>query len=315
MARDVTIGSEQVSLTTTGTGKDKQVDVSADNVSVLNQMLEQVYGLKDLGSYFIERFNKGDSVGRIILDLRSGKAETSAQNKYYAAFPGMDEFLSEGGAFYGMDRPEGAYVDYKRTVTNALKSYGLNTAILGTPDKIKQYIKANANPAVIANRIQQADAAVRTLPEEVKKVFNDYYGIQDKDLVNYYLDTTPEGENAIRVKEAAARIGREAIAQGYNQPGGYTGISVSKAEEYAKSGISPDQAQKAFSDIQQQMALTSGTGETVTQADLENAAFRNDAAAIQKIKRISGSRQAQFQQGGGFLESQRGVSGLGSSSS
>lgn len=315
MARNVTVGTEQVSLTTTGTGKDKQVDVSADNISVLNQMLEQVYGFKDLGSYFIERFNKGDSVGRIILDLRAGKAETSAQNKYYAAFPGMDEFLAEGGAFYGMDRPEGAYVDYKRTVTNKLQSYGLDVSRFGSADKIKEYIKANANPVVIANRIQQADAAVRTLPQEVKNMFNQYYNIQDKDLVAYYLDTTPEGENAIRVKEAAARIGQEAIAQGYNQPGGTTGITASTAENYAKYGVTPEEARRAFGEIKQQQALTTGVGETVTQKDLENAAIYGKADAIQKIKRIAGSRGAEFQKGGGFLESQRGVSGLGSSSS
>ena len=318
MARTVTIGGEEYDLS--GKAKNK-VDVTSDNVSYLNKILENAYGVTEWGSYFIERFNNGDSVGRILNDIREGTIDknsakaVAARNSYTNTFLGMDEFRKQGGAFFGMSQPERAYLSYKNTVIDTLKQYKVDVNKFGSAEKIKQYIMGNANAQVIAQRIQMADAAVSALPQSVKSVFSEYYNIQPTDLVNYYLDTTPETETELMVKERAARIGQEAIAQGYKQAGSTRGISVSAAEEYAKAGVTAEQAQRAFSEIQQQMGLTSGFGESVTQTDLENAALKNDATAIKKIKRVSGSRAAEFQKGGGFIDSQRGVSGLGSSSS
>jgi len=318
MARTVTIGGEDLTLSGKGKGNIASTGAAGKtNVDVLNQILKQTYGLDNLGQYFIDRYNAGVSTSRIILDLRYGTDPngSAARNTYLAAFPGMDEFLQEGGRFFGIDKPEQAYLSYKTTITDTMKGFLIDTSIYATPEKIKTYIKNNANPTIIAQRIQAADAAVRTLPEEVKSVFRDYYNVSDKDLIGYYLDTTPEGENALRVKEAAARIGQQALAQGYKESPGVQGISVSAAEEYAKRGVSAEQANAAFAQIIQQRGLTGGTGETVTQQDLEQANIYGNAAALEKINRVAGSRAAKFQQGGGFAESRGGISGLTSASS
>jgi len=276
MAKNVTISGEQVTLT--GTGKGKVNTADQNNIDLLDSMLFDAYGVEGMGEYFLNRIDKGDSISRIIYDIRYGKDKTpegsTVRKNYLDVFKDMDTFLAEGGAFYQSDRPERDYIAYRKSVQDTLKEFRLDVNTLGSRDKIAQYIKNNANPAVIVQRIMLAKNAVDTLPQDVKDTFSKYYNLGTQDLLTYYLDTTKNTEEQLKAKQTAAQM------------------------------------------IVQYEPLTTGAPgvETVSLSDIEKAAG-GEKAAVQNIQRVAGSRVAKFEQGGGFAESQRGISGLTSTSS
>lgn len=270
---------------------------------LMENTLRAALGVEGLGNWAAGLYNRGASPIEIIQALRYG-TDTSpegqaARERYLQAFPRIDEFIKSG--IFAGENPELQYIGYRNTVTEAAQRYGINEDLI-TKERIADYITNRTSAAELTNRMSQAATAVATTPAETMSILRDYYGVQNGDLISFYLD--PDTTEAMLQKRyTAARIGTEAMRQQF-------GIDVALAEDLATRGISVDEAQTGFAQARRQEAFMVGLGETATQRALIGAQFGEEESRRQ-IERIARSRTGEFQQGGAFTTTQRGISGLG----
>lgn len=275
-------------------------------LQIMENVLQNALGVSGLGSWAAGLYNRGASPTEIIQALRYGTDQSpegqAARAKYLDAFPRIDEFMRDG--IFAGENPELQYIAYRNSVTEAAQRYGIN-ANLVTKQKIADYIGNRVSASEIADRMSQAATAVATTPAETISVLRDYYGVQNGDLISFYLDPeTTEAE--LQKRYTAARIGTEAFRQDF-------GIDVQLAENLAQRGVTPDEAARAFGTAQRQSPFMMGRGETISREGLIGAQF-GDQQNIQQIERIAGSRVAEFQRGGGYVSTREGVGGLSSAS-
>jgi hypothetical protein len=274
-------------------------------LQLMENTLRNALGVEGLGAWAAGLYNRGASPIEIIQALRYG-TDTSpegqnARARYLEAFPRIDEFI-KSGVFAG-ENPELQYIGYRNTVSEAAQRFGINEDLF-TKDKIATYISNRTSAAELAERMSQAATAVATTPSDTLSILRDYYGVQNGDLISFYLD--PDTTEAMLQKRyTAARIGTEAVRQQF-------GIDVAFAEDLAMRGVSMDEAQTGFAQARRQEAFMAGRGETATQRALIGAQFGEEESRRQ-IERIARSRAGQFEGGGGFATTQQGVTGLGTS--
>lgn len=273
-------------------------------VQIMENMLYAATGISGLGTWASDLYNRGASPTEIISSLRYGtdtsQAGQQAYASYLAAFPKMDQFLKEG--IFAGENPELQYISYRNTVKEAAQRYGVMDSLV-SGDRIANYISNRTSAAEIVDRMGQAAQAVATTPVETFAILQDYYGINNGDLISFYLD--PDTTEAILQRRyTAARIGTEAARQQF-------GINVSEAENLAQRGVTVDEANQGFAIAAQRSAFMQGRGETAGRSDIIGASFGDNEAAT-KVERIAKSRVGAFEAGGGFVQSERGVVGLGS---
>lgn len=271
---------------------------------IMENVLNSALGIQGLGGWAADLYNRGASPTEIIQALRYGtdtsEAGKAAYRAYLQAFPQMDTFIREG--IFSGDSPELQYISYRNTVKEAAQRYGIMDDLV-TNDRIASYISNRNSASEIADRMGQAAQAVATTPQETYAVLQEYYGINNGDLISFYLDPSTT-ESILQRRYTAARIGTEAARQQF-------GINVSEAEALATRGITVDEANAGFATAAQRQAFMQGRGETAGRSDIIGASFGDNEAA-QKVERIAKSRVAQFEQGGSFVQTERGVTGLGS---
>jgi len=276
-------------------------------IDLMENLLKQATGITGLGQWAAGLYNQGADPTEIVSALRYG-TDTSAAGKqayqaYLAAFPKMDKFIREG-VFPG-ENPELQYLQYRNAVTEAAERYGVNPSLVDK-NRIADYIEGRNSAAEIVDRMNQAAAAVATTPPETLSVLRDYYNVNNNDLMSFYLDTGTT-EDELKKRYTAARIATEGIRNQF-------GINRTEAENLAQRGVTVQEAEQGFQTIAGQQGFMGGAGETATRGELLGGTFGSQQEA-EKIARIGASRAGRFQAGGGFTDSNKGVAGLGSSSS
>jgi hypothetical protein len=274
-------------------------------LETIENLLRSALGVEGLGSWAVGLYNRGASATEIIQSLRYGTDGSpegqAARARYLEAFPSMDTFIKDG-TFAG-DNPELQYIEYRNTLSQASQRYGISESLF-TKDKIVNYLTNKVSAAELTDRMSQAAAAVSTTPAETLAILNEYYGVQNNDLISFYLDPDTT-ESELQKRYTAARIGTEAQRNKFN-------IGSSMAENLAMRGVSVDEATAGFGRARSQDAFMYGRGETASQSALINAQFGEEESKKQ-IERIAGSRLGQFQGGGSFATNTTGVGGLGTS--
>jgi hypothetical protein len=274
-----------------------------DAIQRADSELYALLGIKGLGAWAFGMKDRGYTDEDIVRAIRYGDIPGSdmAHQAYLKQFPMMDKFL-ENNVFPG-DSPEVGYLNYRNTVRDAAARYGLDDYLV-TDDKIAQYISTWTSPVELVSRMSTAAAAVATTPPETLTTLNQYYGINQKDLISYWLNPD-ETEAMLQQRYTAATLGGQALRQKFD-------ISASEAENLAKQGVTTAEAATGFGQAAAQKSFMGGQGETATREDILGAAFGQQSAE-EKIARIAGSRTGRFQEGGGFTQGQSGVAGLGTS--
>lgn len=318
VAVDTQIPSSDETGVTGGTGQTGTTGTTGSTGSTGNtpagpfsasELLESVIfaatGIRGLGPWAGNLWNQGATATEILQALRYGTdtsdAGKSAYAAYLAAFPMMDTFLREG--IFAGESPELDYINYRNTVKDAAQRFGINDNLV-TNEKIAGYISNRNSASEIVDRMNLAATAVATTPAETMTILREYYGVNNGDLVSFYLDPD-ETEAMLTKRYTAARLGTEAARQRF-------GVSRTEAEALAERGVTVNQAEQGFAQAAAQTAFMQGFGETATREDILGAAFGGQAEA-EKVTRIAGSRIGRFQEGGGFAAGQQGVSGLGTS--
>jgi len=272
--------------------------------AILENLLFSATGISGLGGWALGLSNLGASGKEIIQSLRYGTDGSEAGQRAYAsylsAYPKMNEFISQG--IFAGETPELQYQAYRNTVKEAAARYNINNTLVAN-DKIADYISGRSSAAEIVNRMSIAASAVATTPPETLSVLRDYYGVQNGDLISFYLDPSAT-EAQLQQRYTAAQIGSEAIRQDYGN------ISANTAEGLAAQGVTMPVAAAGFATASRQKGFMSGAGEVATGDELVQGVF-GDGEAKNKMERIAGSRAGAFTGGGQYLSDKSGAIGLG----
>jgi len=263
---------------------------------IIQSFLDQ-YGLGTLGDWAWQQYlsSGASNVSDFIPQLSNQITQTDA---FKARFPAYDTLMKQGNGI-----TVAQYVNYEQTVHQLLQQYGVPRGMYDTPQGIASLLTNQVSPTEVNDRLKIAADAAFSAPQEVRDALQQNYGVGPGGLVGYFLDPD-KAEPLLAQQYAASQVAGAAAMQG---------MSASRAlsERLASEGVGFGAAQQGFGAAAAQQGLETGPGETVNQDDLVNAQF-GDAKAQRTVQRVVGGRVAQFQGGGGALDSTtQGAVGLG----
>lgn len=200
---------------------------------------------------------------------------------------------------------EGEVVGMEESYRSTFKYYDLPPDLYDETSDFQKLIAGNVDIPELNARIQGGFDAVRNAGPDVVKQMETLYGVSEAKLAAYFLDPTKMKTVLIRQAEAA-KVGA-AASQGGVQ------LGVSLAEQLAAENVSPEQVRQSAAVVtrerQVQEALQAGET-TISQEEALQADLGLSEAAAQRIRQRKARRIAEFQQGGGFAQTQTGITGL-----
>ena len=249
------------------------------------------YGLESLYGE-IEKFAKQDlNDAAIYLKLR----ETQA---YKDRFPAMDALSSKGRGI-----TEREYISFERDATRLERQYGLPEGMLGK-DTVTTLLTNEVDAAELQERVVMAANASQTVPQAMRNQFEEFYGVTAGGLTAYFLDAE-KAKPLLERQYAAATIAGQGAMQGVD-------ASQQIAEDLYEQGVNEQQAREGFGRVRKSMGLTQGKQQSVTQDTLIRGTFGNEQYA-RLVDRARNAEIGQYQAGGGFVNTNEGLTGLGSS--
>lgn len=218
--------------------------------------------------------------------------------EYKQRFPAMEALAKKGRAI-----SEAAYIEYEKAASGLERQYGLPAGML--MGNVTELLEKEVSTTELNDRVLLAASSAYQMPAEFRTQFQEYYGIDSGGLTAYFLD--PDLATPLLQRQfGAAAIGSEAARQN-------VGVQVGLAEELQTLGITQEEARTGFGEVAARRGLTEGRGDVVTQEQLIRGGLVGDEAAMQQIERAAGARVGRFRESGGFVASERGVVGLGTS--
>jgi hypothetical protein len=256
--------------------------------------LMESYGLSSLMNKITGWITDGYEGDAIMALVRQSK-------EYEQRFPAMKALAAKGRAI-----SEAEYISYEQAAAGYERLYGLPAGMLTSKDQITKLLSNEVSARELEERTVKASQSQYSLPEEYRRMFRDYYGVDSGGLTAYYLD--PDVAAPLLERQfVSAQIGMEGALQG-------VGVGSDVAEMLYQQGVNREQARQGFQQVAASKELTTGRGDTVTQEDLIKGTMTDNAAAQASIERAAASRVGRFSGGGSFLQNQGGAVGLGSSS-
>jgi len=248
------------------------------------------YGLSELGATLETLMKEGYEAEEATLAL---KTDVRYNAPYIARFRGNELRRSAGLNVLS----EAEYLTLEDDYTKTLKSYGLENYFGATrtakQTAIADVIGADISAIEFTDRVSTAVDRVKMADPATKNAFQQFYGIGEADLVNYFLDPKKALVN-LKQKATAAEIGGAAIGQGLS-------ATSTTAEDLAAYGINREQAQLGYSQIGEELPTAGSLGRiygesgiTYNQADAEAATFKGLASAKRKKEQLKQLEEAQF---------------------
>jgi len=257
-------------------------------IAALRGILESM-GLGSLMNKITQYVQDGYDEGAVLALIRDTP-------EYQQRFPAMKALAAKGRAI-----SEATYIEYEKAAAGYERQYGLPAGLLGK-DQITNLLTKEVSARELEERVTMAAAAAYQTSDDVKQVFNDYYGIGPGGLTAYFLD--PDAATPLLNRQyVSSKIGGEARRQGI-------GVDKSLAELLQIGGVTAEDARAGFAKVAQQRGLTSGYGDVVSERQLIGAALQNDTEAQQAVERAGMARVGAFQGNFGYSGNQSGASGL-----
>ena len=248
------------------------------------------YGLEELGSTIETLMREGYGPEEATLAL---KTDPKYNAPYLKRFKGNE--LRRAAGLNVLNEAE--YLALEDDYTKTLKSYGLEN-YFGIDKSVKQssiadVIGADISAIEFTDRVSTAVDRVKMADQSTKDAFKNFYGINESELVQYFLDPKKALVN-LKQKATAAEIGGAAIGQGLS-------ANSTTAEDLAAYGINREQAQLGYSQIGEDLPTAGSLGRvygesgiTYNQADAEAATFKGLASAKRKKEKLTQLEQNQF---------------------
>lgn len=200
----------------------------------------------------------------------------------------------------------GAYLQYEEAYRQKLRSSGMPIGFYDTQGDLAKFIGNDTDPDEITQRINLGYKAVRDADPQIIAEMKRLYMVDDASLAAFFID--PEKSKDIVLRQAqAAQIAAEAQTQAEMR------LSAQEAEGLALQGIDPAEARKGFGAISASKELLNTTmagEEEITREEQISGVLGTNANAAQRIAQRQRKRKASFEEGGGLVETQQGITGL-----
>lgn len=266
--------------------------------AIVTNFLAQ-YGLSSLANWAWSRYAQ---LGGGSNALQQISVEMTQQPAFNKRFPAYKTLAERGEAMSPAEM-----INYEQTAKQIFHSAGLPTSFYDTPDELANFMVNNVSASELQSRVQLAQSAALTAPQDVKDQLQALYGIGQGGLTAYFINPT-KALPVLQQQFQAAQIGADATRTGVGQ------LTTAQATHLAQIGVTDAQAQQGFGQLGQQAGLFQQqvTGEGQIDLGTQIAAeFDNSAAAQLRIKRREESRVADFQGNAGENVGSQGVGGLG----
>lgn len=277
-------------------GGKSAADIAAENYAKLQAEKERDMQRQSIIDVLTDRFNRynlqsliptikklaqeGATESTITLALQESEA-------YRRRFAANETRLKKG--LQVLD--PASYLNAEDRYRQMLRDYGLKQ--FDTDDYVRKFIENDTSAAELANRIQIAANRVQNADPAVRTMLKDYYKLDDTQLLAYVLD--PESQIAeVQRRATAGEIGAAAARQGIR-----TGVDV--AEQLARQGITGEAAATAYRDIAsvlpgaEKLSQIYGTTlEGYGLAEAEQEVFNQLASAQRKRRALTEREIASF---------------------
>jgi len=259
-------------------------------------------------------------------------------DQYKTQFAGLIQQQKEAAANGTKPLTEATYMTLVNSYQQTAQAAGLPAGFLTTPDPktkmtpIAKLVAGNVSAAEFSRRVAYGYQAVESLPQDLQNQFMQQHGIGKGGLVAYFLDPV-KAEPVIERQALGANLqysAQQAGLKGFNA--GQAG-DLGEMVRIAGAGQSVMQdpyqtltlgsAQKALQTASKDVELTGNapganapTVNTATLVGAQVAGYEgtNLQAAQTTAERAAQAKAAPFEKGGGYSESAKGVTGIGSAS-
>lgn len=197
------------------------------------------------------------------------------------------------------------YIGLENTYRNTMQFYNIPKEFYDETSDFQKLIEGNVDPTELNQRVARGYAAVKQASPDVIQQMKTLYGVEESELAAYFLD--PTRATTILTRRAEAAQTAAAARQGGIQ------LQATLAETLAAENISPERIRQGAATVTQQaqvrQALQAGE-ETISEEEALQAEFGLSEAAAQRIRQRQRRRIAEFEAGGGFAQTQTGITGL-----
>jgi hypothetical protein len=279
--------------------------------SVASQVKQWVFG---------KNITNGNELMQLVRDTPQYKAE-------FSGLVGPDGQWAQAAKNGTKPMTEAEYLALTSSYKSTADSAGLPPGFL-TQQEMSNLVKGNVSAAEFSRRVAYGYNAVAALPQNIQNQFMQEHGVGPGGLVAYFLDPK-RGEAAVTRQALAANLQNTAQAAGLQQ---FSSDQATQLGEMVRSagatGAASDpysqftlgKAQTALQTAARDVSLTKSapgaaapTVDTNTLIGSQIAGFggTSQPAAQQAVARAEQGALAPFEKGGGYAESQKGVTGLG----
>jgi hypothetical protein len=237
------------------------------------------YGLESLASKiydYVKNGYSGDTISILLQDTP----------EYKTRFAGNEARKAAGLPVLS----PGEYLATEASYRQIMESAGLPAGFYDQPSDFTTWIGKNVSPTEIQSRVDLASQATILANPSYREALNQM-GIKDSELTAYFLDPAKALPH-LQKAAATAAIGAQALEQGMS-------FDTEYAAKLAANGITAQQAQQGYSNIRQNLqgyqdlANIYGGG-AYDQRTSEQAIFEQNAAAMERQRRLVQNQQASF---------------------
>lgn len=250
------------------------------------------YGLSSLADWAWQQYLQGSPIESIMFDLRQ-------RPEYQQRFPAM-QALAQGGHAIS----EAQYISYESTVTQLMRQYGLPQGFYDQPDDFTALLTGFVSPAEINARLSSYSDIINAQDPNALAQMQQLYGVSTGDLMAYAID--PNRALPLLQRQVQASLtSASAVSAGYGP------LTQAEAERYAGASAQGFGQLASMGEV-----FGSLPGENVGDISRSvqlGAAFDSNAQDQAVIANRQRRRTAEFEAGGTYTTSQRGISGLGAS--
>jgi hypothetical protein len=266
----------------------------ADSAQGLIRTTLDRYGLGSLANWAWTRYQLGDSIEEILLEMRS-------TTEYKTRFPAMDQLSREGNAI-----SEEAYVSYEQGLANLVTRFGLPSQVYTTREYVADLLTKRISLSEAQSRMELAVAASTTSPREYSEAAARMFGITPGQWTSIWLET----DRTLPVLEkqfAQASVAGEATIRNLGD------LSTQMSQRLVEAGINREQARQGFARATRETTVKlPGEAESGLGVDVVAAGVLGLGEEAQRFTRLMRQRVASFASSGSVVTTGEGAGGLGS---
>lgn len=241
---------------------------------------------------------------------------------YKTAFEGLAEYNAVPGHVH---MTESEYRTYSSSVQGAAQQYGVPNDFISQKE-IGTLLKGDVSAPEFQQRVEDVYSASKNADPGTKALLQQYYGIGPKQLLTYWanpkvaLPTMQRDIAAAEIADDAQRVGLQGLGKtGATQLADMAKLSATQGNNQLGTGVASIES-SLLTASKDTALLKSAPGadqpsintKQLIGSQIAGFGGTNQESAQIAVGRAEGARAAPFDRGGGYAETSKGVTGVGS---